>query len=89
MITADRGFIQFLGPDFGFRLLGRSDRSDRGSSTFPRKSLFLSFMCRMSHSGENDVGCINISLIVIVNAKTQYHKRQLQQMKSLCASHII
>ena len=31
MITADRGFIQFLGPDFGFWLLGRSDRSDRGS----------------------------------------------------------
>ena len=31
MITLDRGFIQFLGPDFGFWLLGRSDLSDRGS----------------------------------------------------------
>ena len=31
MITADCGFIQSLGPDFGFWLLGRSDRSDRGS----------------------------------------------------------
>ena len=25
MITADRSFIQFLGPDFGFWLLGSSD----------------------------------------------------------------
>ena len=71
MITAGRGFIQFLGPDFGFWLLGRSDRSDRGSSTFPRKSHFHSFMCRMSRSRENDVGYINISLIVILNAKTE------------------
>ena len=89
MITADRGFIEFLGPDFGFWLLGRSDRSDRGSSTFPRKSHFHSFMCRMSRSGENDVGYINISLIVILKAKTEYHKRQLQQMKSLWISRVI
>ena len=26
MITADRGFIQILGPDFGFCLFGSSDR---------------------------------------------------------------
>ena len=29
MITADRGFIQFLGPDFGFCLLGSSDRGSQ------------------------------------------------------------
>ena len=45
MITVDRGFIQFLGVDFGFRLLGRSERSDRGSSTFLRKSYSLSLFC--------------------------------------------
>ena len=32
MTTADRGFIQFLGSDFGFWLLGSSDR---GSQRFP------------------------------------------------------
>ena len=31
MITADRGFLQSLGPDFGSWLLGRSDHGDRGS----------------------------------------------------------
>ena len=46
-------------------------------------------MCRMSRSGENDVAYINFSLIVILNAKTEYHKRQLQQMKSLCIWRII
>ena len=76
MIRADRGFIQFLGPDFGFWLLGRSDRNDRGSQRSRG-----TFMCRMSRSGESDIGYINISLIVILNAKTEYHKRQLQQMK--------
>ena len=29
IITADRGFIQFLGPDSGFWLLGSSDRGSR------------------------------------------------------------
>ena len=29
MITADCGFIQFLGPDFGFWLLGSSDRGSQ------------------------------------------------------------
>ena len=63
MITADRGFIQFLGPDFGFCLLGSSDRGSqrsRGNLSLP------SFMCRMSRSGENDFGCLNILLIVIL-----------------------
>ena len=31
MITADRGFIQYLGPDFGFWLLGSSDRGSQRS----------------------------------------------------------
>ena len=31
MITVDRGFIQFLGPDFGFWLLGSSDRGSQRS----------------------------------------------------------
>ena len=37
MITADRGFIQFLGPDFGFWLLRSSERGSqrcRGNFTF-------------------------------------------------------
>ena len=90
MITADRGFIQFLGPDFGFWLLGRSDRIVVIVDLHVPEEISLSlFMCAMSRSGENDVGYINISLIVILNAKTQYHKRQRQQMKSLCISRII
>ena len=40
MITADRSFIQIMGPDFGFWLFGSSDRGSQ------RKSHFLSFMCR-------------------------------------------
>ena len=31
MITADRGFIQFMGPDFEFWLLGSSDRGSQRS----------------------------------------------------------
>ena len=37
MITADRGFIQFLGSDFGFWLLGSSDR---GSLRCPENLTF-------------------------------------------------
>ena len=37
MTTADRGFIKFLGPDFGFWLLGSSDRA---SQRFPRNLNF-------------------------------------------------
>ena len=40
MITADRGFIQILGPDFGFCLFGSSDR---GSQRRPGK-LTVSFL---------------------------------------------
>ena len=38
MITADRGFIQIMGPDFGFWLLGSSDRGSQAQ--------FLFLMCR-------------------------------------------
>ena len=41
MITADRGFIQFLDPDFGFWWLGRSDR---GSQRSPGNFFFLFFV---------------------------------------------
>ena len=41
MITADPGFIQIMGPDFGFWLLGSSDR---GSQRRPGK-LSFSFLC--------------------------------------------
>ena len=75
MITADRGFIQFWGPDFGFWLLGSSS--------------LLFFLASARFCFDTDVGYINISLIVILNAKTQYHARQLQQLKSLCISRII
>ena len=37
MTTADRGFIKFLGPDFGFWLLGSLDR---GSQRFPGNLTF-------------------------------------------------
>ena len=50
MITADRSFIQILGPDFGFCLFGSSDR---GSQHRPGGSLSISYVL-MSRSGEND-----------------------------------
>ena len=37
MITADRGVIHILGPDFGFCLFGSSDR---GSQRRPGKLIF-------------------------------------------------
>ena len=50
MITAARGFIQILGPDFGFWLLGSSDR---GSQRSPGNLTFSFFTCRMPRSGEH------------------------------------
>ena len=47
-ITADRGFIQFLGPDFGFWLLGSSDR---GSQRSPGHLTF-SLPCVRCHAVE-------------------------------------
>ena len=50
MTTADRGFIRFLGSDFGFWLLGSSDR---GSQRFPGNLTFLpcavSFLIHLIH----------------------------------------
>ena len=60
MITADRGFIQFWGPDFGFWLLGSTS--------------LLFFFLSAKFCFDTDVGYINISLIVILNAKTQSRK---------------
>ena len=48
MITADRGFIQFWGPDFGFWLLGSSS--------------LLFFLISATLCFDTDVGYINISL---------------------------
>ena len=45
MITADRGFIQIMGPDFGFWLFGSSDR---GSQRRPRKYHAVEKMTRNS-----------------------------------------
>ena len=51
MTTADRGFIQFLGLDFGFWLLGSSDR---GSQRFPGNLTFslLDLLCAKCHAVE-------------------------------------
>ena len=51
VITADHGFIQFLGPDFGFWLLGRSDRTDRGSQR-SQGNLTFSLLCAGCHAVE-------------------------------------
>ena len=75
MITADRGFIQFWGSDLGFWLLGSSS--------------LLFFLVSARFCFDTDIGYISILLIVILNAKTQYHARKLQQLKSLCISRII
>ena len=48
MITADRGFIPFLCPDFGFWLLGRSDR---GLQRSPGNFTF-SLFCAGCHAVE-------------------------------------
>ena len=49
----------------------------------------LFFLVSAGFCFDTDVDYINISLIVILKAKTQYHARQLQELKSLCISHII
>ena len=50
MITADRGFIQILGPDFGFACL---EVRIVELNVPPESSLSLSYVL-MSRSGEND-----------------------------------
>ena len=49
MITAARGFIQILGPDFGFWLLGSSDRESQRSPG----NLTFSFLRAGCHAVEN------------------------------------
>ena len=51
MTTADRGFIQFLGSDFGVWLLGSSDR---GSQRFPGNLTLslLDLLCAKCHAVE-------------------------------------
>ena len=44
----------------------------------------LFFLVSAGFCFDTDVGYLNISLIFTLNAKTQYHARQLQQLKSLC-----
>ena len=56
MITADRGFIQFLGPHFGLWLLGRSDRSDWGSQR-SQGNLTFSLLC---------AGCLAMEKMTLV-----------------------
>ena len=102
MITVDRGFIQFLGPDSGFWLLGRSDCGSQLSPGNVTSSLLcagchavekmtknrealeldvairlLFFLVSARFCFDTDVSYINISLIVILNAKiTQYRAIQ-------------
>ena len=52
MITADHGFIQFLGPDFGFWLLGSSDHGSPGCP----KNLTYSLFCAGCHAVEKITG---------------------------------
>ena len=47
-VTADCGFIQFLGPDFGFWLSGSSDRGSQRS----HGNLTFSLLCAGSHAVE-------------------------------------
>ena len=97
MIIINRSFVQFLSLEFGFWLLGSSDR---GSQRFLR-NLTFSLLCARCHAVEKitknsdalkhdmatrlllflvsarfcfdtDVGYIIISLIIILNATTQY-----------------
>ena len=49
----------------------------------------LFFLVSAGFCFDTEVGYINISLIVILKAKTQYHARQLQQLRSLRISQII
>ena len=61
-------------------------------SVLSRMALATSLLFFLVSAGfcfDTDVGYVDISLIVILKAKTQYHVRQLQQLKSLCISHTI
>ena len=56
MITADRGFIQFLRPDCGFWLLGSSDRgSQRSPGNFTSSLLCAGFHAVEKMTSNSDV----------------------------------
>ena len=61
-------------------------------SVLRRMALATSLLFFLASAGfcfDTDVDYINISLIVILKAKTQNHAGQLQELKSLCILHII
>ena len=64
------------------KMTTNSDTLKRGVAT-SGSFFFLLVSARVfSHT---DVGYINISLIVVLNAKTQYRARQLQHLKLLAS----
>ena len=92
----------FLAPDFGFCLLGSSDHGSWRSPGYfispgchavekMTRNVWLGHKLALvsPFCFDTDVCYINISLIVILNAKTQHCATQLQQLKSLCTSRII
>ena len=52
MISADRGFIQFSGPDSGFWLLGSSDRGSQRSPGNFTSSLLCAGCHAMTNNGD-------------------------------------
>ena len=66
MITADRGFIQFLRPDFGFWLLGSSDRGSQRSSG----NLTSSLLCAGWHAVEKMTRNSNALMVSVMELKT-------------------
>ena len=66
MITADRGFIQFLGPDFGFWLLGSSDR---GSQRSPA-NLTFSLLCARCYAVEKMTRNSKALMVSVMELKT-------------------
>ena len=66
MITADRGFIQFLRPEFGFWLLGSLDR---GSQRSPG-NLTFSLLCAGCHAVEKMTRNSNALMVSVMELKT-------------------
>ena len=75
MITADRGFIQFLGPDFGFWLLGSSDRPGIVDLNAPPEILCA--------------GCYAVEKMTRNSNALKRDEPVIAVMKSLCISRII
>ena len=83
MITADRGFIQSLGPDFGFWLLGSSDPFvdliepfgsvlliSTESYGISHKFALFSLIYKILFRYRHSLHRYFVELIVILNAKT-------------------